>query len=826
MGEGEKGLTSSEAKRKLESVGSNILPEKKPPSDLTIFISQIKSPLVFVLIFAGIVTFFLEDFSDSLIIGLAIFLNTILGFFQERRANNALSALKKLVHPATLVMRDGKRVEISIEEVVPGDLCVLGAGDKIPADGKLIFANRMFVSEAVLTGESLPVAKQKGDDAFMGTVITSGRGRLLVEKTGAGTEIGKIAQKLQETSEETPLRKQLSRFAKQLTWVVVLLTLFVFVAGIISGKNILEIFTTSVALAVSAIPEGLLVGLTVVLAIGMQRILKRKGLVRNLVSAETLGGVTTICMDKTGTLTEGAMRVVEVVGNETDIARQSVLANDLDDPIVTSAWEWAEKKLTNEDLGGKNLDDFQKQNPRIDSIPFSSKDRFFASLNAIDGNKELFVNGAPEYLLSWSNLHKTEKKKIEKQIEQLTSKGYRLIAMAKKRVPDGVKKISEAKVRKDLSWVGIIALSDPVREGVKDALKKARMAGVKIVVITGDYAQTATFVLSGLGLNVDKDMTILGDELTRMSEDMLLEKLKRFSDNGSKVFLFARTTPEQKLKIVDALKKEGEVVAMLGDGVNDALALKKADIGVVVGTASDVAKETADLVLVDSSFATIVAAIEEGRGIFDNIRKIILYLMSDAFEEIVLVILTLILKLPLPITAAQILWINLVSDGFPHLALTIDPKDPDIMKYPPRDSKELLVTDWMKKLIFIVSIWGGLVGFVLFVSIYHISGDLKLAQSVAFATLGANSLIYVFSVRTLTNSFLHQNPFENKWLNIAVFAGLIFQVFPFVFESTRNLLGIESLGFVYWLIIFTASFLMFMMIEVAKRVLNKHLVRT
>jgi len=819
MSVGKLGLSTKESKELLIKYGPNVLPEKPPPSDLTIFIKQFKSPLVYILIIAAIVTLALKDYSDSVIIFIAVFTNTVLGFFQERRASKALFALRKLIHPIARVIRDGERKNISAEEVVSGDICIVNAGDKVPADGELVETNRFFVSEAVLTGESVPVGKKIHDIVFMGTVVTTGSALLEVRKTGKDTEIGKIALQVQEPAEDTPLKRQLVFFSRQLTLLVFILTGFVFIIGLVSGRELFEIFTTGVALAVSSIPEGLLVGLTVVLAIGMQKILKMKGLVRNLVSAETLGGVTTICIDKTGTLTEGQMRITDILGDEIAVAEQSLIANDLDDPLVTSLWEWANKRLSNKDLEGRRIDEYLAGHERIDSIPFSSKSRFFASLNYTSLNTNtLFVNGAPEYLLEWCNLNKSEKKKVQDQIEKLTSEGKRLIGMAKKELKSQTTKIIPAAVKKNLTWVGLVAFSDPVRLGVKEALQKIENAKVKLIVITGDYAQTAISVLKNLGIEISQKNVILGNELEKLATSALSNK---FENDG--VLLFARTTPSQKLKIVKALKEKNEVVAMMGDGVNDAPALKHADIGIVVGDATDVAKESADLVLLDSSFATIVSAIEGGRGIFDNIRKIVLYLMSDAFEEIVAVIGTLILNLPLPVTAVQILWINLVSDGFPHLALTVDPQAKNIMDSPPRDSSEPLISGWMKKLIAIISLAGGLLGLGLFIYFLKTTQNENLARSVAFATLGVNSLVYVFSVRTLKEPFWNTNILENKWLNVAVAGGIFLQVCPFLFRGTREFLGLESLYFVHWLVIFSTAIFMFIVIEFLKFVLGKRL---
>lgn len=810
----EQGLTQAQAEDLLLQHGPNKLPEKKKLSNFDILISQIKSPLVYVLLFAAVVTVILGDYKDSAIIGLAILINTVFGFVQERRANDALNALKKLIAPTVQVIRGGKLLKILAENLVPGDYVILHQGDRVAADGVLIQAHRAFLNESILTGESLPVEKATGSQVYMGTIVSSGQALMKAEKTGEETQMGKIAESVQDFSFDTPLRRQLTKFSNQLVVVVIALVLFVLILGILEGRGFIDIFTTSVALAVSAIPEGLLVALTVVLAIGMQRILKRKGLVRNLVSAETLGGVTTICTDKTGTLTEGKMQVVDFVGEEEDLAHQVLLSNDLDDPMVVAGFEWAQSKLSNHQA-------IIDRHPRLDSIPFSSENRFFATLHKGKTHNMLYVSGAPEYLLDWSNLTKSQQKQIDKQIGRLASEGKRIIAFARKRLKPNHKSIKTSEVKSKLEFVGILGFSDPVRSGVKQSLERTHAAGIKLIVITGDYAQTAKYVLSELGINLDQDQIVEGQDLAKMSSDKLAGFL---SNRGQDVLLFARTTPDQKLKIVDALKTNGEVVAMMGDGVNDAPALKRSDVGIVVGEATDVAKESSDLVLLDSSFETIVAAVEEGRGIFDNIRKIVLYLMCDAFTEIVAVVISLILGLPLPVTAAQILWINIVSDGFPNIALTVDPKRKNIMNQAPRDPKEALAASWIRWLIFIVSISGGVLAMVLFLFAWNQTADIVYARSIAFAALGVNSLVYVFSVRNLKLPIWHGSLLRNPWLIVAVGVGLVLQILPYIWPTLGSYFEVIALGLSEWVSIFAVAIATLILIELSK-VIFRHKLR-
>lgn len=794
------GLTSEEVINKQKIHGLNVLPEKPPPSNLSLLIQQLTNPLIYVLLLAGLVTIAIGHYPDAVIILLAVMVNTTLGFIQERKATDALNALKRFAAHTITVIRENKRVIIDTSELVPGDVVILAQGVTVPADGKLLHANRLYLDEAILTGESAPVKKNHNDPVFMGTTIASGQAMMIVEEIGAKTKIGEIALQIQTTEEDTPLQKQLKNFSKQLLLVIGILITIVFVVGIVRAFSLSEIFTTSVALAVSSIPEGLIVSLTAVLAIGMQKILKRRGLVRKLAAAETLGGVTVICVDKTGTLTMGKMKVVDHVGPEKELAEQVLLANDLDDPIVIAAFEW----------GRTLIKDFVSKHQRLDSIPFSFQERCFTSLHDwSDNTNRLYVNGAPDQLLNWTNLSKKEIQKYLTIINDLTKQGKRLIGFCRKDVPKSKKKLDASDAKHDLSWVGILAFSDPVRIGVKEVLEQAKDAGIRTTVITGDYAKTTEFVLSELGMSVHQNEIITGEAIKSLTVAELARKVRT-------IRLFARTTPDQKLLIVEALKKNGEIVAMMGDGVNDAPALHAADIGIAVGEASDVAKESADLVLLDSNFSTIVGAIEEGRVMFENIRKIILYLLSDAFSEIIVVFGGIIIGIPLPLTAIQILWINLVSDGFPNLALTIDPKRVDIMKEKPRLANERLVNTWMMVLIGTVSIVAGLIALILFVIVYKITGDLVLARSIAFLTLGLNSLMYVFSVRGLMTPFWENNLFENKWLLLAVVAGLGLQIMPFTTSISREFFGLSSLSAQYWLMAVALSFFMFFVVEIFK----------
>jgi len=837
------GLSQDEVKKKLIEFGENKLKEKKGISWLKILIEQFKSPLIYILVIAAGVTLALGDLIDAGVIGAAVVLNTVLGFYQEMKAEKSLKALSKMLAPKTKVIRDGKRQVIEAKKIVPGDICILELGERVPADGIVVKADSLSVNEAILTGESAAVSKedlQKGFEwekvgekhkVFMGTTISGGIGKMLVVSTGQKTEVGKIAEKLTTTIEEkTPLQKKIKVLSGKLAIMVGIISVIILTAGLMAGDPFVEIFTTAVAVAVSAIPEGLAVSLTVILAIGMQRIFKKKSLVRKLVAAETLGSVTVICADKTGTLTEGEMKVVEAfTGDKTKdctikegaemLARSAILCNDMRDPLEIGMMDWVKEKIEKEKYkieGSSRIEDIKNKYPRLDEIPFDPKNKYIATLHQTDKGKKnlLLVSGAPEVMLKRSHLNEKQRKAWMERFQEKGEKGYRLVGFAYKEVDRSKKKITDKDLN-DLMCVGCLAYEDPVRSGVKEALELTRKAGIKVKVITGDYKATAVAVMKKLGLLIGKDEKIMeGFELEKLSD----EELKKRIDG---IVLFARTNPEQKLRIVQALQEKGEVVAMTGDGVNDAPAIKKADIGIVVESASAVAKETADMILLDSNFSTIVAAVEEGRGIFVNLKKIVLYLLSDSFAEVILVLGSIFLGIPLPITAAQILWINLVDDGLPDFALTLEPKPDDLMERKPRGHKQDLLDTEIKLLIGLISSVAGIMALGIFWWYWRLSGDLILARTVAFALLGVDSLLYVFSCKSLRKPLWKEKIFDNWWLIGAVLIGLSFQISALYVPGLQKILKTVGLGVEEWLVILTASGLMIGIIESVKWGFNK-----
>lgn len=810
-----KGLTSSEAKELLKKYGGNTLPHKKPVGDLIILFEQIKSPLIYILIFAAIVSFILKDFKDAAVILAAVFLNTILGFYQERKAQKALFALKQFLTPLCKVVRDGNVVTVDARELVPGDLVLLSSGDRVPADGDVLEEAGLLVNEAVLTGESMPVTKdaKKGEQdksknmvVYMGTTVVAGRGKIIITKTGLYTEFGKIASELSMTAEEhTPLQQRISQIAKLLAILFAALSTSIFILGVIAGRTFIEMFTTSVAVAVAAIPEGMAVSLTAILALGMQRILKRKALVRKLIAAEALGSTTVIATDKTGTLTLGTMSVLRwEFTNQKEALKACILANNREDPLEIALWEFVQKKK----LDPQKIHDSYK---RIAELPFDSTRKYMAVAVEDNGDFLLCIKGAPDVLLKKTNLGQKEKEMWQNYIQQWGEEGLRLLAIGFKKTSA---KISKSHIEKEIhgySWLGLIGITDPVRESVKDALNSCKNAGIKLKVVTGDYEATSIAVLRKLGVGVTGAQIIEGDELEALSEEELAKRVKD-------IVLFSRVTPLQKLKIVNALQKNGEVVALVGDGVNDAPAIKAANIGIVVASATDVARQTADMVLLDSNFETIVAAVEEGRGIYQNIKKVIFYLLSGSFAEMVLVMGAIMLGLPLPLTASQILWINIVTDGFPNLALTFEPKEKNLLKEKPINPKSNLIDGTMRVLILLISGVTGVFLLVIFAVIFDTTQNLQLTRTIVFTALSLTSLLYVFSVRTLKRPIWKSNPFSNIWLNLAVVLGIIIQLIPIYNPLFEEFLETVPLSLYDWLLVILAPVVVVTIIEFIKAV--------
>lgn len=802
-----KGLKEKEVLALRNKFGENILPEKEKFSSFFIFLSQFKNPLVYILVLVFFVSLLLGESTNAILIITVIIINTIMGFSQEYSAQKTLQALKKILKHRAVVVRDGIRKEIEAKDLVPGDLVLLSSGDKVPADGKLIEGINLLVNEAVLTGEEEAIEKtlEEGNNLlFMGTTVLAGRGTVEITKTGTETEIGKIGESLAEIKkEQTPLQERLESLTHKLAYIVLVICLFIFLVGLWQGQEVLYMMKFSVILAVAAIPEGLPIVITVILALGTRRILKRNGLVKRLLSIETLGSASVICTDKTGTLTEGIMRVAKSDFKDKKLALYALtLNNNQKSALEVAVWEYIKKE------GVFNPHEVFELTNRIYEEPFDSEKKYTVSVAKIEGKETAFITGAPEIILSFCGISSAEKESVLKKVDDWAGEGLRVLGIIFKE--DG-----DLFLKEKFSFIGLIGIKDPVRQGAKEAIEEAQRAGIKIKIVTGDYRKTAERVAESIGFKILPENVMEGSELEVISD----ENLKSRIDD---IVLFARTTPHQKIKIIRVLQEKGETVAMTGDGVNDALALKKADIGVVVGTGSDVAKEAGDLILLDNNFNTIVAACEEGRLIFSNIRKVVGYILSNSFAEIFLIFGSLLLGFPTPLTIVQILWIHLICDGPPDIMLGFEPKERTIMQDHPKElKKQNILPASMIFLIFTISFVVGFSSLGIFWHIYHKDGNLELARTIVFATLAIVSLVYIFAFKSLKKPIIRtENFFKNKYLLLSVIYGFALVFAAIYVPALNKLLGTVPLGLSHWLIVFGVAIVTTLLID-AKKLFNK-----
>jgi len=840
LGSDEKeGLTLREIGIRQKEHGKNQLPREKQLSKLKILLEQFKSPLMYILVAAGVVVLVFKEYTDAIVIFGAVLLNSLVGYFQENKANNSLKNLRSVVRINSEVLREGNEKIIDSSEIVPGDILVLNPGDKVGADARIIKADNLKINEMALTGEWLPAEKKaeildkktpladRDNMVYMGTVIEDGRGEAVVVGTGLKTEIGRVAKLVRETEEEkTPLQRKISFLAKIMGIIIIFICGLIFLEGVLTGNSFLDMFTVAVAVSVAAIPEGLPVAMTVILALGMQRILKQKGLVRRLSSAETLGSTSIIATDKTGTLTQGKMQVSDIItsSKKEDLLalKIAVLCNeafienpdDAMDKWIIRGRPTDKALLLAGSQAGINKKKLEMKMEKIVDIPFSSDRKFLAKGFLFNKQKILYVAGAPEKILKMSSHieNNEEKKKLSSKkeeeiridLENLSARGLRVVAVAYKNIK------SDKDLIEKLVFVGLIALKDPVRKEAKGAIKIVRAAGMKLIIVTGDHKLTAKAIAAEVGLRV-KDKNILeGKDMDSLSE----EEFKNVFENIS---IYARVEPEHKMRIVQAWQEKGEVIAMTGDGINDAPALKKADIGVALGSGTEVAKEVSDLVLLSNNFNVIVAAVQEGRGIIDNIRKVITYLLSDSFTETILVGASLFLGLPLPVTAAQILWVNLIEDGLPDIALAFEPKEKDIMKQKPHGHNMPLLNSEMKVLIFIIGIVTDLMLLGLFFYFFKFTDySLIHIRTLVFAGLAVDSIFYVFSCRSLRHNIWHVNPFSNKFLVLALLIGITALLSALYFVPLQNVLKTVPLGPFDWGVLICLGVLNILLIEITK----------
>ena len=844
------GLKNSELSSRYEKYGYNELKAKKKKGLLVKFLEQFKDFMIIILIIAAVVSGIVgiqegDGITDTIIILIVVVLNAIIGVAQESKAEKSLEALQKMSSHAAKVIRDGKLSVIPSRELVPGDVVVLDTGDYIPADLRIVEAINLKSQESALTGESVPVEKSQdtiegivdlGDRKnilFSSSLVTYGRGKGIVIGTGMDTEVGKIAKMIDETDKsETPLQKKLNNLGKTLGIVALLLCAVIFVVGTLYGKEPIHMFMTAVSLAVAAIPEGLAAVSTIVLAIGVQRMVKKNAIVKKLPAVETLGCASVICSDKTGTLTQNKMTVKKIFVNDKvynideiedksdeldKLVRAGMLCNDTkigEDGTLTG--DPTETALIDIgfNLGYEGY--ILEENPRTFEIPFDSDRKLMTTVHKLNDNEEyiVYTKGGLDELLKCCNKYSINGE-IKSDLDEykslilgtnktLAEKALRVLAFAYKIINHPLTQDDIANLEKDLTYVGICGMIDPPREEVKEAVKKCVSAGIKTVMITGDHKITATAIAKELGILKNESEAITGSELEEMSDEELKNRVRNIS-------VYARVSPEHKVRIVKAWQANGEVVAMTGDGVNDAPALKNADIGCAMGiVGTDVSKEAADVILTDDNFSTIVSAVEEGRRIYDNILKAIAFLLSSNIGEIVVLFLAIMLT-PLlaklfniadisklePLLPMHILWINLVTDSLPALALAVDPADKNNMKRKPIKNSKGIFNKSMTWRIMYQGIWIGLITLVAFIIGLSSEGDsaykISVGQTMAFSVLALSELVHVFNIRKNYESIFKSNPFNNGMLVLAIVTSALLMFVVLFIPALRDIFDLSVL---------------------------------
>lgn len=871
-----RGLTSSEAASRLEKYGPNAIESSNKKSLAKKIIEQILDPMVILLIVAAIVSAFTGDVIECVIIIAIVVINAIMSIIQEGKAEDSVAALQKMSSPEATVIRDGQRKHVKAEELVPGDIVVLETGDIIPADMRLIEASNLKIDESSLTGESVAVEKdanfETSEDVGIGdrenyvhssSIVTYGHGIGLVATTGEETEIGKIATSLDSVEEkETPLQRQLKKLSKLLAVLVVVVCIAVFALGYFrTGDDLLETFMVAVSLAVAAIPEGLTAVVTIVLSIGMNRMADRKAIVKNLLSVETLGSTTVICSDKTGTLTQNEMTITKVFTNDEEYEvegsgykpegnirnsnKEVVESDDQIKLLMTIASlcndanltrEGEEYKITGDPTEGAmltfsekwniNQENLNEKHPRINEIPFDSTRKMMTTFHEMDGKYYAFTKGAPDVIMSHSsqilengemvdfddNKHKIYSDKNN----DLASQALRVMAYAFRPLESLDQDLTTENIEKDMIFVGLTGMIDPPRPEAKAAVAECHASGIDVIMITGDYFETALAIAKDLGIATSRDQAMQGSELNDKTEEKIREivKTKR---------IFARVSPENKVQLVKALEANDNVVAMTGDGVNDAPAIKNADIGVSMGiTGTDVAKDASDMILVDDNFATIVNAVEEGRVIFSNIKKFVSFLLSCNIAEVLIVFLSILMGLPSPLTPIQLLWLNLVTDAFPALALGVEPAEPGLMEEPPRDPKESIISGDVRVNLISQSIFitiAVLASYIIGLK-WIFPDSIEGAHTMVFATLITSELLRAFSVRSTKYTLKELGFTSNSYLIKAVILSFALLLLVMYVPFLRDLFEVVSFTW-EWLPVLALSLIPLVFGEIAKVVRRK-----
>jgi Ca2+-transporting ATPase len=849
---GKQGLSEDEAVQRLQKYGPNELEQKGRKSVWSMLIEQFKDFMVIILIIAAIISGLLGEISDSIIILAIIFLNAVLGIIQENKAEESLSALKRMAAPHAKVVRDGRPDVIDATDLVPGDIVILETGDFVPADIRLIETSNLKVEEAALTGESVPVDKQStalqdediplGDRinmAYSGSTVTYGRGMGIVVETGMSTQMGAIAQMIKmEEGVKTPLQKRLESLGKILGIAALGVCGLIFAVGVINGKDFFDMFFISVSLAVAAIPEGLPAIVTIVLAIGVQRMAKRNAIIRRLPAVETLGSATVICSDKTGTLTQNKMTVKQlyynsefqdvtkgnqvqdqhlelliltgILCNDTQIKEQDGELHTIGDPTETALV----------DLGlnyGFDKRSIDQASERVYELPFDSQRKLMTTVHRMDNGYRVFTKGGTDELLDKCNsillngniesLTSEHIARIQAANETMATGALRVLAMAYKdidKVPDN----NEAEMEGRLVFIGLMGMIDPPREEAKEAVRLCKRAGIKPVMITGDHKITAAAIAEELGILAEGDETVTGAEVEAMSDEELKDRVKNIS-------VYARVAPQHKVRIVKAWQDWGQVVAMTGDGVNDAPALKRADIGAAMGiVGTDVAKEAADMVLTDDNFSTVVSAVEEGRIIFSNILKSIQFLLSCNVGEILILLIATILNWREPLLPIHILWVNLVTDSLPALALGADPAEKDIMNRKPRDPNRGIFDRGMTTRIVYQGAMVGLLALTAFVIGQRV--DVVTGRTMAFTVLALSQLAHTFNVRSNMKSIFKVGLLTNVKLLWAIVFSALLQIFVIIVPQVSEIFKVKALNGEQWLIVGALSLAPLLIVEIQK----------
>jgi Ca2+-transporting ATPase len=871
----DRGLTEWEAQQRLAKHGPNELPEDPPVSALTLLLRQFTSVIIWVLIGAAVISGLLQEWVDAAAILAIVLLNALLGFIQEYQAEQSIAALKKLSIMMARVIREEMIRSIPARELVPGDLIQIEAGDRVPADSRVVYATGFQTQEASLTGESTPVAKSAepipqtevplGDRhnmLFMGTIVVSGKGRALVTATGAQTELGKIAalihRETQAEQEETPLQRRLEQLGHTLLWLSLGIVTVVFLLGTLRGITAVTMFLTAVSLAVAAIPEGLPAVVTVTLALGVTRMVQRHALIRRLPAVETLGSTTVICSDKTGTLTKNEMTVTtlyqggeiftvtgegyapvgEIRSNSepmtpalkpglTTLLRASVLCNGAELRQESLIWQIVGDPTEGALLVvaakvGLTKNHLEQENTWLGEVPFDSERKKMTVVRQTPSGSVAFVKGAPDVLLRDCQAWLTREGKIEPLAdairEEITAANQRFASQALRvlgvamrpldRIPDGYDAKS---LEHDLVFLGLVGMKDPIRPEAKAAVEACRAAGIRTVMITGDHRDTAVAIAKELGIMEPGEQAISGAELNQLSDEELRDRVQA-------VAVYARVTAEHKLRVVHAWKQQGAVVAMTGDGVNDAPALKAADIGVAMGiTGTDVTKEASDMVVMDDNFASIAAAVEEGRAIYDNIRKSVHYLLSCNISEILLMLLATLFGLPLPLLPVQILWINLVTDGLPALALAVDPADADLMQRPPRPPQEQFLTRARLLKLFVEGTFIAVITLLVFLyCLYGMDLNLDRARTLTFTVMVLAQLFHALNNRSEDRSIFALGLWTNKPLLATVGLSVLLQVGIVSWPSVQSILKVAPFDPEHWFLAIGIGMLPLVAMEIWK----------